>query len=94
MHSHPPGVGGGGGVTFRGPAHVSGGCLQPAWLSHWLAAASPSELQLRSALQTAGGMCRVLFLCIGLMGCHGSSCVPQEQSQNWLSLFFFFLVWQ
>lgn len=89
------GVGGWGGVTFLAPTaeptHVTGGRLQPAPLSHWLAAPSPL-LNTSSAARCkqARGMCRVLFLCICLRGCHGSSCVPQEQSRYWFSLFLFF----
>ena len=63
----PPGKGGsGGGVTFPAPTaeptHVTGGCLQPKSLSHWLAAAAPSEHQLRSTLQQAEE-CAVCYSC-------------------------------
>lgn len=65
----------------------AGGCFQPAsrcHLScHWSAAVNPPANRFRpglTVLRTAQGMCCVLFLCVGLMGCYGGSCVPQEQS--------------
>lgn len=63
------------------------GCFQSVSLCHrgchWLAAAKApagSFYPGLTLLWTARGMCCVLFLCVALMGCHGGSCVPQEQS--------------
>lgn len=63
-----------------------GGCCQPASHSlscHWPATATPTAGSLSpclALLRTTRGMCCVLFLYVGLIGCHGCSCVPQEQS--------------
>ena len=63
------------------------GCFQPVSLCHpschWLVAAKApagSSYPGLTLMWTARGMCCVLFLCVALMGCHGGSCVPQEQS--------------
>lgn len=82
-HANPPWHCPGGGVTFP---ELSRWKLSPASVALLLVGCrKPCDHQLLGVLQTAGGMCHVLFLCISLMGCHGSTRMPQEQSWDWLS---------
>ncbi len=74
-------------LSWDRAASDAGGCFQPAshcgLNCHWSAVATPPASSFHHGLAllwTAGGMCCVLFLCVGLIGCHGGSCVPQEQS--------------
>lgn len=87
----PPPATARGGVRFPPVSHEAEPCQTLVVVSsrrHAVVSADIGRLQAGgfnqslAVLRTAWGMCCVLFLCAGLMGCHGGSCVPREQSRE------------